>query len=63
MSKATETPQKQQSLHCTLVSFQYREYEYHIFLLLNFLRPAILNIYEVKWLPNCCIQQNVDCSQ
>ena len=35
-------------------------YEYRLFSLLNFPRAAILNIYDVTWLPNCFIQKNVD---
>ena len=35
-------------------------YEYRLFSLLNFPHAAILNIYDVTWLPNCCIQKNVD---
>ena len=41
-------------------SVQKNGYEYRLFLLLNFPRAAILNIYDVTWLPNCCIQKNVD---
>ena len=35
-------------------------HQYRLFSLLNFPRAAILNIYDVIWLPNCCIQKNID---